>query len=198
MAVIVARIAEATPHAILAVVLFVVWAVAEGTIHLLGWFQPERPDRRRAALTWLQTAFAGSLLAGCADAFLLGWTTWVPAAMAYGGVLVTAVGIVIRIVARVQIGRNFSAFVQTTDSHRLITSGLYSGVRHPAYSGFVLFLIGFPLAFGSVTALAIALAIGLPALRHRVRAEEAALVSWFGDDYRRYQQCTARLVPFIW
>lgn len=193
-----ARIAEAPPHAVFAVVLFVVWAVAEGTIHLLGWFQPERPDRRRAALTWLQTAFAGSLLAGCADALLLGWTTWVPAAMAYGGVLLTAIGIVIRIVARVQIGRNFSAFVQTTDSHRLITSGLYAWVRHPAYSGFVLFLIGFPLAFGSVAALVIATAVGLPALAHRIRAEEAALESWFGEDYRHYRTVSWRLIPGVW
>ncbi len=48
--------------------LFILWAVAEGAIHGLGWFQPERQARRRAGLTWLQAAFIGSVLVGWLDA----------------------------------------------------------------------------------------------------------------------------------
>lgn len=193
-----ALIGEVPAHAILAVVLFIVWAVAEGSIHLVGLFQQEHPERRRAALGWLQTAFAGTVLVGWADAFLLGLTTSVPAPIAYAGSALTALGIVIRIVARVQIGTNFSAFVQTTNTHRLVTTGLYAWVRHPAYSGFFLFLIGFALAFGSWMALAIAIGLGLPALAYRIAAEEAALSDWFGEAYCDYQQRTWCLFPFLW
>lgn len=187
-------------HAVVGVSLFAVWAIAEGAIHLLGVFQTGRTDRQRAGLTGLQTAFFCCVAYGGFDAVVARWTTageaWWP--LFYLGAVVVAVGLLIRITARLQIGTNFSAFVQTSDSHRLVTEGVYSRVRHPAYTGFLGFLIGFPLCFGSAGALVLALAIGLPAIRRRIQLEEDAMTGWFGDAYRDYQRRTARLIPGLW
>jgi protein-S-isoprenylcysteine O-methyltransferase Ste14 len=38
----------------------------------------------------------------------------------------------------------------------LITNGIYSKIRHPMYSGFILWLIGFPVYFGGVISLVLA------------------------------------------
>lgn len=180
--------------------LLIAWVLGEGAIHLLGWFQPPSRQGHRAGLTWLQMAFAGSLAVGWFDAAWLRWST-APAgwqAVGWAGVGAVAGGLLVRLAARATLAKNFSAFVQTTDGHRLVTHGLYRRVRHPAYAGFVGFLVGFPLAFQSLTALCLALGLGAPALAHRIRVEERALEGWFGDDWRRYAARTARLAPGVW
>lgn len=191
-------LAEAPLHALVAAGLFVLWACAEGAIHALGWFQPESPARQRAGLTWLQTAFIGSVLVGWLDATLLRLSdVESPSVHAAGAGLVLA-GLALRMIARATLGRNFSGFVQTSDAHRLETGGVYARVRHPAYTGFVGMLIGYPLAFGSLLSLTLAVGVGLPALAYRIHREEAALIDWFGEDYREYQRRTSRLIPLVW
>lgn len=188
-------------HTVLALTLFVAWALSEGAIHVRGLFQPEDVlVRRRAGLTWLQSAYAGSLVFGLADSAWLRWTPFAEGLrpLCYVGAVLVVAGLALRLMARVTLARNFSAFVQTYQDHQLITRGVYARVRHPAYTGFVGLLIGFPLCFGSLGALAIALGIGLPALVYRIRLEEAALVEWFGEDYVAYQRRTAKLLPGVW
>lgn len=188
------------PEAILAVALFILWAVSEGAIHAVGLFQPENRPRQRAGLTWLQTAFAGGLVVGLVDSCWLRLTTFpaglTPLCYTAGGLVLASLGL--RLLARLQLGKNFSGFVQTFDEHRLVTQGVYAWVSHPAYTGFLGFLIGFPICFGSVLSLLVSLGIGLPAIAYRIREEEAALTQWFGDDYREYRQRTKRLLPFVW
>lgn len=185
---------------LLALALFAAWAVSEGAIHVRGLFQPEDVPRRRAGLTWLQGAYAGSLIYGLADSAWLQWSTFEEAArpLCWVGAVVVVAGLALRLLARLTLSRNFSAFVQTYQGHQLVTRGVYTRLRHPAYTGFVGLLIGFPLAFGSLGALVIALGIGVPALVYRIRLEEAALVEWFGEDYLAYQRRTDRLIPYVW
>jgi len=194
------ELADTPPRALVALGLWFAWAATEGAVHVLGLFQPARPDRRRAALSALQAAFFATVVYGLLDATQLRLTTFdaAPRLTTAAGAAMVAVGVALRLWARVTMGRNFSAYVQTSDEHRLVTDGPYAWVRHPAYAGFVCFLLGFPLCFGSWGALAIGLAIGVPALAHRVRVEETALRSWFGDAYRDYARRTKRLVPRVW
>lgn len=180
--------------------LFALWAVGEGAIHLWRLYQPEQPTKRRAALGWLQSAYAASLTYGLVDGALLRWTPTPRDAhwLAYAGAATVVLGLAVRFAARIALGRNFSAFVQTCDTHRLVTTGPYRWVRHPAYTGFLLMLAGFPACFGSWGGWAIGLGIGLPAIAWRIRAEEAALRDWFGAAYSDYTETTWRLVPFVW
>ncbi len=90
------------------------------------------------------------------------------------------------------IGTAGSKTIVTFDDMRLATTGPYSRVRHPMYSGFfcwsltwLLFtdnwVVGAPFA-GFVVFIAIA----------RVPHEERVLVAHFGDAYRRYMARTSR------
>ena len=96
------------------------------------------------------------------------------------------------------LGKAFSPVVQTTNTHKLVTGGIYGIIRHPAYLGTLCLLIGFPLCFGSIVGLGIALFAGIPVLIYRIQIEERALQAWFGEEYEAYSSKTNRLIPYLW
>jgi protein-S-isoprenylcysteine O-methyltransferase Ste14 len=71
----------------------------------------------------------------------------------------------------------------------LVTTGLYSRLRHPMYIGFIMWIVGWVAAFGSVYSLAIGLVCIVNILFWR-RLEEGAMESCYGEDYRAYRQGT--------
>ena len=68
-----------------------------------------------------------------------------PAYFAKIGMLITAVGICIRIKAVLTLKKAFTLNVQISNEQQLITNGMYKFVRHPAYTGSILSLLGYLL-----------------------------------------------------
>ena len=96
------------------------------------------------------------------------------------------------------LGRYFTVDVSIAAGHRLIDSGPYRRIRHPAYTGSLLALAGLGFCYGNFASL---LAVTIPvflAFRRRIEIEEAALRAEFGDTYRAYMQRTRRLVPGVY
>jgi protein-S-isoprenylcysteine O-methyltransferase Ste14 len=90
------------------------------------------------------------------------------------------------IVARLQLG---SAFSFRASARRLVTTGLYSRLRHPVY------LFGSIAGLASVLALQVWWILGLALLLEpitivRARREERALRAAFGSDYEMYRERT--------
>jgi protein-S-isoprenylcysteine O-methyltransferase Ste14 len=87
--------------------------------------------------------------------------------------------------------------VQHERGHHVVSTGPYSWVRHPMYSGAVLFLVGIPLLLGSVWGLA---ASPLFAVLFGIRAgiEERTLIAGLPgyDDY--ISRVRYRLLPGVW
>lgn len=75
------------------------------------------------------------------------------------------------------------------DINRLVTVGLFAKLRHPMYAGFVLWIIGWALYHGAVISFAAGL-IGIANIVYWARMEETAMLSKFGDAYRRYRRTT--------
>jgi len=90
-----------------------------------------------------------------------------------------------------QVANNFTG--RTMPASRFRTPLYYKFVRHPIYLGFVIAFWAAPvmtvghLLFAAVTTAYIFLGIFL---------EERDLVELFGDDYRRYRQRVAMLIPW--
>jgi protein-S-isoprenylcysteine O-methyltransferase Ste14 len=114
------------------------------------------------------------------------------------GVIVMWLGLAIRVWAIAALGRAFRTTVEVDPEQPIVSTGPYRWIRHPSYSGLLLIVIGFGLAAGSWLALAVCVALPLPAVLRRIHVEEAELTGVLGDRYRAYQAQTKRLIPGIW
>ena len=115
----------------------------------------------------------------------------------YLGLMITAIGGVVRVATVFELGHRFSMFVAVQPDHHLKTDGFYRFVRHPSYLGALLVMTGWALVFRSVVGLLLTAAMCVPIIA-LIRAEEEFLVREFGEQYRSYQQRTRwRLFPLI-
>jgi protein-S-isoprenylcysteine O-methyltransferase Ste14 len=95
------------------------------------------------------------------------------------------------------LGKRFSGLVAIQPEHTLVTTGLYSVIRHPSYLGLLVNSLGWALAFRSGGGL-ILTALLIPPLVARIRAEETLLRSQFGAEYEVYCNRTSRLIPGVY
>ena len=97
-----------------------------------------------------------------------------------------------------ELGRNWSVTLDVRENHTLVTSGIYTRVRHPMYSAFWLWAIAQALLLPNWVAGPAGL-IGFGTLFFlRIRREEKLMVETFGDEYRRYMARTSRILPGIY
>jgi protein-S-isoprenylcysteine O-methyltransferase Ste14 len=114
------------------------------------------------------------------------------------GVAILLFGLGMRIWAVVTLGTSFRLTVETHQDQKVVDSGPYRYVRHPAYSGLLLICLGYGLSLQNWLSLTLAVIFPIAALLYRIRVEEQYLVSSIGDDYKRYQSVTKKLIPWIW
>jgi len=157
-----------------------------------------REDRGSMLVVWL-TAIGGSAGALLAQALLIPGGLVLPgpgraglaAALVVGGAL-------LRWWAILTLGRLFTVDVAVQRAHRVVRSGPYQLVRHPAYSGLLCSLLGIGVALGSWQAPLLILSPALGGLLYRIVVEERALLRGLGDDYAAYRRTVRRiLVPFL-
>ena len=87
--------------------------------------------------------------------------------------------------------------LQTERGHRVISTGPYAWVRHPMYSGTVLFFVGMPLLLGSWWGVALSpLFIVLFAIRAGI--EERALLAGLPGYTDYAARVRYRLLPGVW
>jgi protein-S-isoprenylcysteine O-methyltransferase len=114
------------------------------------------------------------------------------------GLVLFLVGLVIRWVAIIYLGRFFTVNVAIADDHQLITTGPYRFVRHPSYTGTLLIFFAFGLCMLNIFSL---VAVFLPiaaAFLWRMHVEEEALREAFGERYRHYAGRTRKLIPLLY
>ena len=95
------------------------------------------------------------------------------------------------------LGRNWSVTLELREQHALVTHGVYSRVRHPMYSAFWLWAIAQALLLPNWIAGPAGL-VGFGTLFFlRIGREEQMMLETFGDEYRRYVEHTARVLPGV-
>jgi protein-S-isoprenylcysteine O-methyltransferase Ste14 len=119
-----------------------------------------------AMITWLSRhSMAGF---GDAEALrpLMGWL----------GCACLIFGIGIRLAAVATLRAQFTTAVTIVAQQRIVDSGPYHYVRHPAYLGLLLSLLGLGLCSGNWISLVVAVGLPLTAVVYRIHVEERALL----------------------
>ena len=114
------------------------------------------------------------------------------------GVTCLAIGLWLLFRSHADLGTNWSITLEVREGHRLITHGVYRGVRHPMYSALALYSVGQALVIpnwvaGLSNLVAFAVLFAL-----RVGAEEKMMGQQFGNEYAAYMARTKRLIPRVW
>jgi protein-S-isoprenylcysteine O-methyltransferase Ste14 len=119
------------------------------------------------------------------------WT--LPVGVAHATQVAAATGIVLMVVAGTALGRGLTAAPLPNSRAELRTGGLYRFVRHPIYSGLMLFAVAVTLTSGSLwtTTACIALVV---LINVKARWEERHLAERF-TGYAAYAALTPRFVP---
>jgi protein-S-isoprenylcysteine O-methyltransferase Ste14 len=99
--------------------------------------------------------------------------------------------------SHVDLGNNFSPKFQIRQEHSLVTSGVYSRVRHPMYTAHLLWAIAQLLLFHNWIAGPAFLLTIVPLLLFRIPREERMMLELFGDEYSVYMDRTGRLFPHL-
>jgi protein-S-isoprenylcysteine O-methyltransferase Ste14 len=114
------------------------------------------------------------------------------------GVGLTLGGATIRYLAIRELGRFFTFDLIIRRDHKVVTSGIYRLIRHPAYFGAMVLSFGLPTALSSWYGLAAALLIGIPARLHRINHEDQVLAEKLGGEYRDYCLRVKKLIPYVY
>lgn len=82
--------------------------------------------------------------------------------------------------------------------HQLVTDGIYSFIRHPIYTSYILLFLGFCVMLQSLWGLGLLLTVCVVWFGNRIAIEERMLEERFGDEYQSYCQRTKRLFPYVY
>jgi len=118
--------------------------------------------------------------------------------LSLSGILLTASGQLLFLTAQKQ-NKFFSSTVriQTDREHTVCDTGPYKIVRHPAYLGSIIQLLGFPLLFGSLWSI-IPICLSITLLIIRTILEDKTLKNEL-KGYIEYSDKTRyKIIPFVW
>uniref|UniRef100_A0A8C0S568 Protein-S-isoprenylcysteine O-methyltransferase n=1 Tax=Canis lupus familiaris TaxID=9615 RepID=A0A8C0S568_CANLF len=121
--------------------------------------------------------------------------TWLSAM----GLLMVVFGECLRKAAMFTAGSNFNHVVQNekSETHTLVTSGVYAWFRHPSYVGWFYWSIGTQVMLcNPICGVGYALTVWR-FFRDRTEEEEISLIHFFGEEYLEYKKRVPTGLPFI-
>mmetsp|Transcript_12694 Transcript_12694/g.27501 ORF Transcript_12694/g.27501 Transcript_12694/m.27501 type:complete len:304 (+) Transcript_12694:94-1005(+) len=113
------------------------------------------------------------------------------------GTLALTSGLVFIGYGLLSLGRNLSPMPTPRKTHTLVTSGMYSYVRHPMYGGSLLAALGLAAVTRSEPRLALA-ALLWYILEQKVKYEERALLERYGAEYEQYKAKVKKFIPYVY
>ncbi len=140
-----------------------------------------------ALMAFLVIYFLG---AAWIDAFSFPLPDW----LRWAGFALGVIAVIFWMWTQIHLDTQWSAQLQLTKDHHLVTTGPYAYIRHPLYLGMIGWAASVSLLtanwiFVAVCALSIAGVVG------RVPKEEQMMIEAFGDEYKAYMQRTGRFFP---
>ena len=93
------------------------------------------------------------------------------------------------------LGKNWTATPQLLEGHELVTTGIYSRMRHPMYAAHMVWAAAQTLLIHNWIAGPWMLVFMVPLYLYRAPIEERFLLEKFGDEYAAYMKRTGRIIP---
>jgi protein-S-isoprenylcysteine O-methyltransferase Ste14 len=192
---------------LLSITMIAIWCFSEIVISLISIINRIRgfskdADRYSYIIVWLSTIppivfeylvrVRPNLLNGMGD------LSFISPMIGYLGCLVLCFGITIRLMAVATLRQQFTLKVSITKIHKIIHTGIYGVIRHPAYLGHIISLIGIGFILGNWVGLIAIIFLPLAGVLYRINVEERALLQNFGPEYQTYIDKTKKLFPGIW
>lgn len=116
----------------------------------------------------------------------------------YFGIFVISLGLMIRMIAIMQLGKSFTDHIMVHKEKALYKQGLYKYIRHPSYLGEIMIFLGVALVYAYFWSSMIAFFIPTISFLYRISVEEKALMLHFKESYIEYQKETKKIIPFVY
>lgn len=113
------------------------------------------------------------------------------------GVTLIPLGVALRWYAIRTLGGYFTRDVAVSADQQVVQKGPYRFIRHPAYSGTFLTMLGVGLTMTNWASLVALLTCVLVGYMYRVSVEEKALIQSIGQPYVEYMGRTKRFIPLL-
>jgi protein-S-isoprenylcysteine O-methyltransferase Ste14 len=191
----------------LIVTFFVIWCVSEIVISLISavnksTISPAEADRFSFLIVWLSTIpsilFAYLIQKRFVYPNGFGSFSTLAPFLGFLGCLFIAFGVTIRLIAVTTLKLEFTTTVSIIEGHKIVKTGIYRKIRHPAYLGYLASLLGIGLVLGNWVGLTALFVLPLAGILYRIHVEESVLLAYFGSAYQEYSNRTKRLLPGIW
>lgn len=115
------------------------------------------------------------------------------------GLSMVVIGEIIRKLAIITAGRSFTHLIKIyhEEHHKLVTHGVYKFVRHPGYSGFLIWSVGTQIMLcNPISTVAFAIVVWR-FFSQRIPYEEYFLRQFFGLEYEDYARQVSSGIPFV-
>jgi protein-S-isoprenylcysteine O-methyltransferase Ste14 len=112
------------------------------------------------------------------------------------GLAIFIAGVCFRVWAIETLGKYYSHSVRKIEGHRIVDSGPYRFLRHPAYTGMMAAHVGITVFFFNFITAAILALLLVPSIVVRILVEEKTLMSV--DGYTEFAKTRKRIFPCVW
>jgi protein-S-isoprenylcysteine O-methyltransferase Ste14 len=150
-----------------------------------------------ATLFWFRVIIPFALVISLVFYFSkIGCLSWTILSL-YLGCFLVVLGLSIRWISVISLGNAFTVKVSILENHSLKTDGIYKYIRHPSYTGILVYYFGLGLVMQNWICIIILIIAPLLVVVNRIQVEEKVLIQNFLNDYKTYQKRSWRLFPFI-
>lgn len=104
------------------------------------------------------------------------------------GTFILLTGVTIRFISVLTLGKHFARDLGVHREKELVTTGLYSRIRHPSYTGEIISFLGVGLVFQHFPASLFITIFPVVAFIYRAIVEEKMLLEEFGSEYEKYRK----------
>lgn len=184
-------------------VVMIMWFIFAVTI-VLHKKPQSSPDTKREPKSWLGLALQ---LAGIGIAWIMPRTPYaspliegqfeINIGLQIISIFLSIISVWLAVLAINELGKQWSIAARLIEGHKLVTTGVYSIVRHPIYTAMLGMLLATGLAVSHWLVLAAGLIVFLIGTKIRTNFEEGLLAGAFGKDFEEWKAKVPGLMPFV-